>query len=536
MHTTTATQSLKAPRRRVRRLAAWTACVALVATATLTLSGGCSRSMFMQSPWEAIPPATPEEIAQLHQPDALRADLDAIVALHERTNPNPYLRVSKDSILALAERLKASIDRPMTRREFLPIVMEMQAGYRSDHYGQGVPNEELDAAFARGERLLPFRAAPGGDGLVVVAVAESERAIEPGDTILRIGRVSAADHLARLRSLVPSESARYGDVEVRDRFDTLSWAVGITLPTEIEFIRSDGSRQTVTVDGVDENERETERPAPTEAQPNPPVAPQGEVLVESPPFRCLLFPADSPDLAPIALIDFPRMSGPLGGQWERFLDDAIPAMKQRAAAGLIVDIRENGGGDSTLGEVFLARVTDKPYRMASRVVWRKSPESDEVFRMMAKPMWRWLSFAIPLFLPDYSALKHGEDLTYEIGVANHPRVEPGFDGPTCLLIGERTYSSAMMFADGVRTYDLMLTIGQPTGGVPNALGDIGPFQLPNSGIVVSFSQKLFIRASGDESDLGPVRPHIEVAPVAGRDAALERAVAEIRRMAAEQRK
>ena len=63
MHTTTATQSLKAPRRRVRRLAAWTACVALVATATLTLSGGCSRSMFMQSPWEAIPPATPEEIA-----------------------------------------------------------------------------------------------------------------------------------------------------------------------------------------------------------------------------------------------------------------------------------------------------------------------------------------------------------------------------------------------------------------------------------------------------------------------------------------
>jgi hypothetical protein len=94
----------------------------------------------------------------------------------------------------------------------------------------------------------------------------------------------------------------------------------------------------------------------------------------------------------------------------------------------------------------------------------------------------------------------------------------------------------MMFADAARTYDLMLTIGQPTGGVPNALGDIGPFQLPNSGIVVNFSQKLFIRASGDESDLGPVRPHIEVAPVAGRDAALERAVTEIRRMAAEQRK
>ena len=178
-------QESKSHRRRLRRLVESTALVVLVVTAAAVLSGGCSRSMFMQSPWEAIPPATPEEIAQLHQPEALRADLDAIVALHERTNPNPYLRVSKDSILALAERLKASINRPMTRREFLPIVMEMQAGYRSDHYGQGVPNEELVAAFANGERLLPFRAAPEGDGLVVVAVAESERAIEPGDRIVR---------------------------------------------------------------------------------------------------------------------------------------------------------------------------------------------------------------------------------------------------------------------------------------------------------------------------------------------------------------
>jgi hypothetical protein len=94
----------------------------------------------------------------------------------------------------------------------------------------------------------------------------------------------------------------------------------------------------------------------------------------------------------------------------------------------------------------------------------------------------------------------------------------------------------MDLADGVRTYDLMLTIGPPTGGVPNTLGDIGPFQLPNSRIVVSYSMKLFVRASGDETYVGPVRPHIEVASVAGRDAALERAIVEIRRMEAERKK
>jgi len=516
-------------------LQAWRVFPALAATAVLALITGCSRSTFMQDPYEAIPRATPEQIAQVHEPAALHADLDAIVALHERTNPNPYLRVSKDSIRALAETLKVSIDRPMTRREFLPFVMELQAGYRSDHYTQGVPPEDLDAALARGERLLPFRAEPKENGLLVIAVAESERGIEPGDTIVRIGSVSASDHLARLRALVPAETVRYRDTQVGDRYRTLAWAAGITLPTSVELIRPDGSQRTVMVEGAGDGVRKTERTTADGAPATKLAAPRREVLVESPPFRALLLPSEVPAAAPIALIEFPTMSGPLGSQWGKFLDQAITAIKQRGAAGLIVDIRANGGGNSDLGDALLARVNDRPYRMASRIVWRKSAESDELFRMGTKPMWRSLMFALPLFLPDYSALKHGENLTYETQVAARPRVEPSFDGPVSLLIGERTFSSAMLLADAARTYDLMLTIGQPTGGVPNALGEIGPFELPNSRIVVSFSQKMFIRASGDESDLGPVRPHIEVTPIAGRDTTLERAIVEIRRMAAERK-
>ena len=523
------------PRRRYRR---WIAVIAATAIAILVASiflGFWPRSMFMQSPWDAIPKATLEQIAKLHEPEALREDLDAIVALHERTCPNPYLRVSKESIAELAERLKASIDRPMTRREFLPLVMEMQSGYCSDHYGQGVPNEDLDAAFSRGERLLPFRAAPEGDGLVVVAVAESERAIEPGDTIVRIGNVPAADHLARLRALQPGESERWRDVCVRQYFSVNSWVLGIKLPTEVELIRPDGSRHVVTVEGVGDGARKSERTAAGDAPPTPPATLQGETLIDSPPFRCLLLPSEPPDAVPIALIDFPTMDGTLGGQWDTFLDQAIAAAKARGAAGLIVDIRKNGGGSTDLGDALLARVTDRPYRMNSKLVWRRSAESDELFRMKAKPIWRWLTIALPIFIPEYTKLEHGEDLTYDFEATSNPRVEPGFDGPACLLIGDQTFSAAMDLADGVRTYDLMLTIGQPTGGVPNSLGDIGPFQLPNSRIAVSYSMKLFVRASGDETDVGPVRPHIEVAPIPGRDAALERAIEEIRKMQAERK-
>lgn len=507
------------------------AALSIMALSIIALLSGCSRSLFMQDPWDAIPRASADDIATLHQPGALRADLDTIVALHERTCPNPYLRIPKDSILALNDRLKASIDRPMTRRDFLPMVMKLQAGYRSDHYAQWPPPEDLEYAFARGERFLPFRAAPYDDRLVILAVSDSMREIEPGDTIVRIGNVSAVDYLARLRSLTPNETERYRDVRVREWFRYLSWAAGVTPPTEVEVVRPDGSRHTVQISPSSAGGKE--RTTPRSSQPSLSVAAKGDVLVDSPPFRCRLLPGDSIQHAPIALIDFPRMDGPLQDQWETFLDESIRAARERGAAGLIVDIRQNGGGSTNLGEALLSRITDRPYRMSSKLLWRKSPESDELFRMMAKPMWRWLTFLTSLFIPEYTKLEYGQDVVYDNEARSRPRVEPSFDGPTCLLIGDRTFSAAMDLADGVRTYDLMLTIGQPTGGVPNTLGDIGPFQLPNSRIPISFSMKLFVRASGDESDLGPVRPHIEVTPIAERDVALERAIDEIRKRRSE---
>lgn len=413
----------------------------------------------MQSPWDSVPRATPEQIAQFHDPAALREDLDAIVALHERTCPNPYLRVSKESIRIHCDRLKSSITRPMTRREFLPLVMELQSAYRSDHYAQGVPNEELKVAFERGEKLLSYRAEPKNDKLVVIAVAHGEQAIQLGDTIVRIGNITSIEHLARLRALVPSETERYRDVSVRDRYRTLAWATGVTLPADVEVIRADGSRHTVKVKGIGIGARLTERTAYGVTQSNTSTWSRGEVLIDSPPFQCRLLRGDSVNPAPIAVIDFPRMDGALGGQWETFLDQAMTAIQQRGAVGLIVDIRANGGGSTQLGDALLARITSRPYRMNSKILWRKSPESDELFRMMAKPMWRWLTFITPLFIPEYTKLEYGKDVVYDIEVTGRSRVEPGFDGPTCLLISDRTFSSAMDLADGVRTYDLMLTLG-----------------------------------------------------------------------------
>jgi|LakMenEpi03Aug12_release.lakeMendotaPanAssembly.Ray.scaffolds.fasta_scaffold166302_2 hypothetical protein len=534
--------SLPAPGRRRRRASVLAVAAVPLLVVVFALAGGCSTSFYTQSMFDELPSVTAEDLARVHAPEGLRADLDALVALHERTNPRPYLRTTPAAIRALADRLKAGIDRPMTRREFLPFVMELQAGYGIDHISQPVPREDLRAALARGERLLPFRAEVRGDELVVVAVAADETGIEPGDRVRRIGGVAAADLGARLQALVPAESPRFRDLVLGNQFRRFSWIAGVTLPTEVEVVGADGVVHTVAVAGVADDRREGERTHAAGAAPASPSAaaslPPGEVLVDEPPYRCVRLDPPSPATpdavaGPIAFVDFPTMDSELMDRWTGFLDRAIAAANARGCVGLVVDIRNNGGGDSTLGEVLLSRLTDRPYRNAARMLWRRSPESDAAFRMQVKPLWRWLlPIGLPFFLPEYTQLEHGQDAVYAMQPAAQPRVEPSFRGPAWLLIGAGTFSSAMMLADAARTFDLMWTVGEPTGGLPNTLGEIGFTQLPNSGLTVWFCKKMFVRASGDESDLGPVVPHVAVAPVDGRDAALERAVAEIRRLQA----
>ena len=135
---------------------------------------------------------------------------------------------------------------------------------------------------------------------------------------------------------------------------------------------------------------------------------------------------------------------------------------------------------------------------------------------------------MPMFVGDYAKLKDGEDLVGNEEPASHPLRPPTFTGPAVLLIGEGTFSSAMMLADAARTYDLMVTIGEPTGGLPTSLGELGFHELPATKLRVPFCQKKFLRASGDAHDIGPVVPRVEVGSEPGRDAPLERAVAEIR--------
>ncbi len=101
------------------------------------------------------------------------------------------------------------------------------------------------------------------------------------------------------------------------------------------------------------------------------------------------------------------------------------------------------------------------------------------------------------------------DLRYN-GGGNSALLQPLIDYlakaqlPLVILIGQNTFSSALMNAIDLRKIPNSQLVGSPSGGNVNHFGEIKMFTLPNSGIMVQYSTKYF--QQGPSSMNGPLQP------------------------------
>jgi C-terminal processing protease CtpA/Prc len=140
---------------------------------------------------------------------------------------------------------------------------------------------------------------------------------------------------------------------------------------------------------------------------------------------------------------------------ESVLDDFTRQFEQISqAVGLVIDLRNNGGGNSNIGWGILAQMVDKPFptsRWKTRL-YRPS------FRAWARPeAWAWHE---------------------EIGDEYDHHGVHFFEGPVAVLSGPQTYSAAEDFLAAFRQAERGPIIGQPSGG---STGQPLHFRLPGGG-------------------------------------------------------
>ncbi len=434
--------------------------------------------------------------------DQLSADLSFLIKTIENVHPHPYHAISKERMGRLRDSVQGLFKDGMTARDAWPGLARIVAALDEGHSNFNHPASFVENMRSGGEKLFPILVNEyDGEALYTRYNLSGDSSLATGDRILSVnGRP--------VKELVDYFTSFYGGLPVWRQLQVMNDFAGnlafhgILPPYRVVYRKGDTQKEMV-VDGLLFPEI---------------IARVGEIRKKMPatgsssPYTFSRLENNTGYLNFRSMRDLDRFSV--------FLDSVFTEIKNNPVSGLIIDLRQNGGGNSALGEKLLSYITDKPYLMAAGTLWKVSEEYKAFIREQEKTNSVYASAGFQHYLKFENGKLIGSDKLKPRKPAGNPL---RYTGKTCFLIGPRTFSSANMLANAIKDFQLATLIGEPTGEPANDYGEMYWNKLPNTGFSFSTCSKQFVRANGDKDDPNPILPDITVKQdrASGKDDVLE---------------
>lgn len=178
-------------------------------------------------------------------------------------------------------------------------------------------------------------------------------------------------------------------------------------------------------------------------------------------------------------------------KFKPFLDSMFREMKEKKINNLIIDIRNNGGGSSGLGDELLRYLSPVPFRQYDKYLVRVS--------RFARAQ------------NHYVNSKDGLVTIKPKKIVPFKERDRHYGGNTYLLESASTFSSAADFAWTFKQLNIGTVIGEESGGIAVNFGDMLALgALPNSGLNLASSYKKFYGTGAKESDTHGALPDIQI--------------------------
>ncbi len=228
--------------------------------------------------------------------------------------------------------------------------------------------------------------------------------------------------------------------------------------------------------------------------------------------------------------------------YENFLEKMFNDMKRNDVNKIIIDLRYNSGGNSSLGDLFMYHCnipdTIKGFSVPEiklsellKDTYKGTFNSLKQYYLKENPD---QDFKLPVLVKlksNQSDNKKSYFSDLENGYSNWKikQIEEKFTGKIILLIGSDTFSSASDFATTMSDNKLATLIGEPIGQKPTSFGDILLFRLPETKTMIAVSFKVFQRPDSSKDNEPTLYPDIGVYPtiddlLEGKDPVFEKAM------------
>ena len=416
-----------------------------------------------------LPPALFEEGPTI-APTALIADFDAWIAGMHALNPDLSIRADLRSLNQAADRIRAELTRTMSRREAWQHFALLNPYLRDGHAGVQMPGyrEALEAHLKAGGHIVPFEVRfASADVLRVFKIATGRAGIKPGDRVLAINGHDTAQMVAAMMLVSISDTPGSQRAWLERRFAMLYWYLfGDTGQYDVDVQSAAGCPRRVRMMGG------TTLPEALRSQNS------AEEL-----FGWRILNGN------IGYLRVDGFDGDQMGAFTAFTRTAFAAFKERKARALIIDVRENSGGDDPLWEQGLVdHFTSKPYVQLSHYVARITNDNADPGEVIG-------------------AIKN-ED--YDKRFTPHSDDPIRFDGPVYVLAGPYTYSAAIQFIVTAQDFKLAKIAGEETAALSCQTGQVKRIALPWTGLSASTPVIAYTRPSGHGCERGVI-PDVPIA-------------------------
>ncbi len=196
-------------------------------------------------------------------------------------------------------------------------------------------------------------------------------------------------------------------------------------------------------------------------------------------------------------------------EFASFIEQAFTYFRQEDVDALLIDLRNNPGGDNSFSDLMVKQFADQDFKFASEFHVKVSDEFIAANEERASSRQNDGSGASvsEQYQAAYKGLKPGDTFTWQLPLVN-PVQEP-FDKPVYVLVNRHSYSNAVTVAAQVQDYGFATIIGEKTSDLATTYGAMENFKLTHTGINVGFPKAHIIRPSGNRESDG-VTPYIVI--------------------------
>jgi hypothetical protein len=426
------------------------------------------------------------------EPDAMRADLETFARTVVEVGTAPFATSSPKSFDAARAQAQAACSTRLPVAEFWRHAARMAAALNDGHVA--IEPTFFVSYMQHGGRILPLElTVDAGGALIATRDLSAESGLPRGSRIVAVdGRpaesivaeavaVSGGQRLVLQRAFARPLRALFALDGPRDRYEVTYRAPG-------------GEERIARIAAATGDEMQKRRGA------------FERVRV---PYRFRML-SDG-----IARIDYDSCEDK--PRFKAFLAETFTRIQAKRPRAVVVDLRRNGGGATSVNDELFPYVTDRPY------------EQYHVMRVRASARLKH-ELGIVKYASTYGPFAtfapNGMMTDFVLGRPSRPPAQSlRYDGPVYYLIGTRTFSSALSCALAVKDFGLGTLVGEETGEPALSTGETYSFQLPNSRLNAWVTTKLFLPSKPHPNGEGvvpdihaPTTPH-DLAQ--GRDPGLE---------------